>query len=341
MNLDERKLQVLCAVVDEYIKTGEPIGSKTIIASGNIRVSSATIRNDMAALEKMGFLVQPHTSAGRIPSCLGCRMYIEKLMHPQTLTKQQKDSIDDMLKIGRESVDSIMDNAVDALSDATGLAVINLSNVLKFAVITRVEIIPAGRKLYALLMITSAGTVKNKVCRLEFELSDEQIRYFAQFINKNLQGINVDSLTPAMLQNLAIALGGYMISLSPLLYAVYELGEEFTKNSVHIRGERRLLEDGRINSGEIIRFFNEKNELAQLLSNAFGGIQVIFGKENETFTVTNSSMIVSPYQIGDRQSGVVGVMGPLRLDYAKVIPYMQYFTQSVTKLLNELYGEQI
>lgn len=336
MNLDERKLLVLSAVVDAYIRTGEPVGSKAIIANSNINVSSATIRNDMAALEKMGFLEQPHTSAGRVPSYLGYRMYIEKLMHPHCLTNEEKRDIDAKLLLGGATAESVLENAVEVLSDATGLAVVNSNNMLQFSVITRVEVIPAGRKLYALLMITSTGTIKNKLCRLEFDLTNEQIGYFAEFINKNLRGMNVENLTPAMLQNLAVALGSYMISLSPLLYAVYELSEEFSRNNINIRGEQKLIEQGDVNSAEIVRFFSGKQELAGLLSNALSGIQVLFGKENDTFTVTNSSMIVSPYRIGKKQGGSLGVVGPLRLDYAKVIPMMQYFSESVTRMLSDV-----
>lgn len=263
-------------------------------------------------------------------------MYIEKLMHPHVLSQKEKRQIDEMLSGNHATAETVVENAVEALSDLTQLAVVNASNAPHFSVITKVEVIPAGRKLYALLMITSAGTAKNKLCRLEFDLSEEQLQFFADFINKNLQGTNLEDLTPAMLQNLAIALGSYMISLSPLLYAVYELSEEFMQNNVHIKGEQKLLEQGDINSLEIVRFFHEKQELAQLLSNALNGIQVIFGKENDTFSVTNSSMILSPYQVGDNPGGSFGVVGPLRLDYAKVIPYMQYFSESVTKLLSEV-----
>ncbi len=336
MKLDQRKMNVLSIVVDEYIKTGEPVGSKTIIENFNLNVSSATIRNDMAALEKMGFLQQPHTSAGRIPSYLGYRMYIEKLMNPETLSEEEKQKIDSQLLAGGGTAQTVLENAIEVLSDATGLAVVNSTNMLQFSVITRVEVIPAGKKLYALLMITSTGDIKNKICRLEFDLSNEQLGFFTKFINENLKGKNIENLTPAMLQNLAVALGSYMISLSPLLYAVYELSEEFSKDNIQVSGEQKLLEQSDIDSVEAVRFFNEKQELSHLLASAFSGLQVVFGKENDNFTVTNSSMIMAPYQIGDELGGSFGVIGPLRLDYAKVIPYMKYLSESVTKMLSQV-----
>ena len=232
MALDDRKLLVLATIVEEYIRSGEPVGSKTILNSSKINVSSATVRNDMAALEKMGLLEQPHTSAGRIPTYLGYRLYIERLMRPYVLSAKEKHEIDEQLTRNGITAENVVDNAVQVLSDLTQLTVVNTNNMPHFSVITRVEVIPAGRRLYALLIITSSGSIKNKICRLEFDLTNEQLGFFAEFVNKNLKGINIDELTPAMLQNLAIALGSYMISLSPLLYAVYELSEEFSHDNV-------------------------------------------------------------------------------------------------------------
>lgn len=334
MQMDGRKTKVLSIVVDEYIKTGEPVGSNTVIHLLDMNVSSATIRNDMAFLEKQGLLEQPHTSAGRVPTYLGYRYYIDNLMAPKPLTGKEKKLIDSLLSDGSfQTADAVVEKAVNVLSDLTQLAVVSKSNMPVFSIITRVEVIPAGRRLYALLIITSSGTIKNKICRMEFDLSNEQISFFAKFINEHLSGINVDSLTPAMLQNLAIALGTYMMSLSPLLHAVYELSEEITKTDINLKGEQRLLASDGLSSQEVASLLAKKNELDQLLSNAFDGVSVVFGKENETFSVTNSSMIVSPYKVQGKRGGSFGVIGPVRVDYAKVIPHIKYISDSVTKLL--------
>lgn len=339
LNLDKRKLQILKAVVDAYIRTGEPVGSKTIRSDSDLNVSSATIRNDMAALEKMGYLIQPHTSAGRIPSYLGYRLYIDKLMSPQVLSPQQMEEIDERLKKG-DTMETLIDNAADVLSDITGLTVVNKSNLMNFSVITKVEVIPAGKRLYALLMITSTGSAKNKLCRLKIDLNEEQLAFFSDFLSKNLVGVNIDELTPAMLQNLAIALGSYMITLSPLLYTVYQLGEEFGREQVHVRGEQNLLAHKGINTEEMVQFIHSRQELDQLLTGAFGGIRVLFGKEGDSFAVSNSSMIVTPYKIGEQTGGSFGILGPLRLDYAKMIPYVEYFSNALTKQLGEVMKDE-
>lgn len=341
MNIDERKRRILQAVVDEYIRTGEPVGSNALLAHLRMNVSSATIRNDMAALERLGLLEQPHTSAGRVPTYLGYRFYIDHLMAPKPLSAGERKLIDSLLSQNNRTVDSVVDNAVTVLSELTNLAVVSKSNLPVFSVITRVEVIPAGRRLYALLMITSAGSVKNRICRMEFDLTYEQLAFFEKFINDNLLGLNVDGLTPAMLQNLAVALGSYMMALSPLLHGVYELSEEMAKADVSMKGEQHLLRNNALRSDEIVTLLSHKEQLCELLNAAFDGISVVFGSENESFAVTNSSLIVSPYKIKNEQVGSFGVIGPVRVDYAKVIPHIQYISESVTRLLSDVIGNDI
>ncbi len=338
MGLDERKRSVLCAVVDVYIRTGEPVGSNAVLANLGMNVSSATVRNDMAALEQMGFLEQPHTSAGRVPTYTGYRFYIDNLMSPKPLSPKERELIDSLLSKNALTVDSVIENAVSVLSELTNMAVVSQSNIPVYSVITRVEVIPAGRRLYALLMITSSGAVRNKVCRLEFDLNDSQIAYFEDFVNQHITGLNMDSLTPAMLQNLAVALGGYMMALSPLLHAVYELTEELSRVDVNLCGEQNLLVDESLRSDEVVRMLAHKNQLGELLDSAFDGISVVFGSENDSFAVTNSSMILSPYKLKNERMGSFGLIGPVRVDYSRVIPHIQYITDSVTRLLSDVVG---
>lgn len=338
MEIDERKWQVLTAVVDEYIKTGEPVGSKVVLQQLSIKVSSATVRNDMSALEQSGFLEQPHTSAGRVPTYLGYRYYIENLMAVPQLTKEEKQLIDEKLRNNDFTPDSIVENAVNVLSELTELTVVSKNTLPQFSMITHVEIIPAGRRLYALLIITSSGTIKNKICRIEFDITNEQLVYFGEFISENLTGMNLDDLTPDMLSNLATALGGYMMTLSPLLNALYSLSEEMTQVDIHLQGEQKLITSG-VNASEVVDFIAKKNELDILLSSAFDGISVVFGKENESFTITNTSMILSPYSLNNENLGSLGVIGPIRLDYSKVFSHIDYVTKSMTDLLAKVSNE--
>lgn len=337
--LDLRKRAILKIVVDEYIRQGEPVGSKFVqqmLLEQRLNVSSATIRNDMALLERLGYLEQPHTSAGRVPSYIGYRYYINELMQPEQITDEEKELIDSMIGKDSYTADAVIDNAVAVLSELTGLTAVNTGTLPQISVITKVEVIPAGHRVYALLMITSLGSVKNKICRLEFDIAPEQLDYFRGFINQHLQGVNPDELTDAAMDELGLALGSYMLSLSPLLHAVHEMSEDLSAQYVRLTGEQKLLSDGQIETTQALQLLAQRDQLIRVLEHATEDISIVFGKEEGSFAISNSSMIVSHFSVGGHQAGKFGVIGPLRINYAKVIPYIGCISDSVTRLLGEI-----
>ncbi len=334
--MDERKLKVLAAVVDEYVRTGEPVGSKAISGILDIKVSSATIRNDMAALEQLGYLEQPHTSAGRIPTFSGYRLYIEKFVDPVKLPEEEKIRLDNMLEEnGAFTEDAIIQNAVTALAELTKCTAVAANSAPKFSVISKVEVIPTGKRMYVILLITSGGNIKNKACRLEFDLSNEQLDFFSHYVQENLQGVAIEELSEEMFDKMVTALGTYMVILSPLVKSIYELSSDLKQNSVTFSGEENLFSCNDLDKTEIVRFIEHKNELSNMLDDTFNGIQIKFGHENNDFIIGNSSMIVSKYKKGSKTAGSIGIIGPMRIDYAKIIPYVEYFTEKLTLLMSD------
>ncbi len=333
--MDERKLKILSAIVEQYIMTGEPIGSKALHDILDISVSPATIRNDMAALEHMGYLEQPHTSAGRVPTFNGYRMYVDKLMLANPISEVDKNLIDEMLQFDDMAEEAILQKASLALAEVTKCATIVSNNTPKFSVISKVEVVPTGKRLYVILMITSSGNIKNKVCRLEFDLSNEQLDFFSNFIKTNVEGVSIDTLSDEMLENMAMAMGTYMMTLMPLVEGVCEMSRDLADKKVDIKGETNLLACKDFNSNEIIEFIENKNEFTALLDDSFSGINVMFSKEKQDFVISNSSIITAPFLKGDKQVGTLGIIGPMRIDYAKIIPYIQYFTEKITEMFSE------
>ena len=175
--LDSRKLRILSAVVDEYIITGEPVGSKAIM--NYVRASSATIRNEMAELEKQGYLEQPHTSAGRVPTYKGYRLYVDSLMEKNPLSEDEIQIIDEMFPDDFTTEDELVESATAALAEITKCAAVASNTSPKFSIISKLEVIPTGKRMYVLLMITSNGSIKNKVCRLQFDLTGEQLEFLS------------------------------------------------------------------------------------------------------------------------------------------------------------------
>ncbi|MDE6599099.1 MAG: heat-inducible transcriptional repressor HrcA [Oscillospiraceae bacterium] len=333
--MDERKRRILAAVVDAYILTGEPVGSKAIAALPDIRVSPATIRNDMAMLEQLGYLEQPHTSAGRIPTYSGYRLYIDELMNAKTLSDEEKTLLDNCLDVDVPTADALIESASKALAELTHCATVVKNVAPKFSVITKVELIPTGRRMYVLLMVTSSGNIKNKVCRLEFDLTNEQIEFFSRYMAENLQGVSIEDLDGDTIDRLVSAMGAYMVTLAPLLQGVCELAEGFKDNEIKLQGEKNLLARQDINSDQIVEFFENRNKVVKnMLDDSFGDLQVLFG-EDGGFIIENSSMIVSKIKKDGKTAGSLGVIGPMRLDYAKIIPYLEYLTDRITDIISE------
>lgn len=332
--MERRAAKILAAIVDAYIKTGEPVGSKLLAQDPDIGVSPATIRNHMAALEQEGYLDHPHTSAGRVPTYKGFRYYVENLMSPEPINPELLLTIDERLQSDM-SAEAIVENASTALAEITQCAAISTNHVSKFSVITKVDVVPAGKRMYVLLMITSNGTIKNKVCRMEFDMTNEQMSDFTEFLNEHLRGVNIENMSEEYVERLTAALGGYMLSLAPLLHAVYELSEEMLRDSVEVKGEANLLTCAEFPAQDVIRFIERKAELSNLLEDAFSGINIRFGEENGTFAISNSTVISASYSKDGRPAGAIGVIGPMRMDYRKVIPYIEYLSRKVTQMLSE------
>lgn len=328
-------MKILAAIVDEYIRTGEPVGSKVLAARADISVSSATIRNTMAALEAEGYLDHPHTSAGRMPTFKGYRFYIDNLMSPEPVSHDALEQFDEKLSGSAVTAEEIIKTASTALAEITKCATFSTSHIPRFSVITKVDVIPTGKRMYVLLLITSDGEVKNRVCRMEFDLSQEQMEFFTRFVNSHLQGVNLSNMTDEYVESLASALGSYMMTLSPLLYAVCEMSGEMMKDSIDVKGETNLLSCQEFPMVDVMKFLEQKNELAMLLDSAFSGINIKFGAEEGTFAINNSTFVSASYYKDGKPAGRLGVIGPMRLDYRRVIPYIEYFSNKVTQLLSQ------
>lgn len=334
--VDARKRRILSAVVDLYIRTGEPVGSKTISQLPDIHVSAATVRNDMAVLEELGYLEQPHTSAGRVPTFNGYRMYIEEISAEGTLPKEERDRLDEML--GDESQlteDLILQSATTALSQITKCATVVSNFAPKYSVISKVDVIPTGKRMYVVLLITSDGKIKNRACRLQFDLTHEHMDFFKHFMEENLEGVSVSDLSEEKLEQMITAMGTYMMTLSPLVQGICEMSKDLQQNELYMTGEQNLFSCDDLDKAEVAKFMMHKQELSGLLDDSFQGIKVMFGEEGNDFVIGNSSMIVSKYQKGDHTAGSLGVIGPMRLNYAKVIPYIEYFTEKISHLISE------
>ena len=288
----------------------------------------------MAALEQMGYLEQPHTSAGRIPTFAGYRLYIDELMTLPDLPDEEKSRLDSLLGDKDTPEELLVQNAAAALTEITQCAAVVTNSAPRFSVISKVEVIPTGKRLYVILLITSNGSIKNKACRLEFDLSHEQLEFFTHYIEENLNGVSVEQLSEEMFDKMVAAVSAYMVSLSPLVKGICELSEDLRQQELTLSGGEKLLSCEELDKMEVVRFIEHKNQLSDMLEDTFSGIQVKFGSESDSFAIGNSSLIVSKYRKDGKEAGSLGVIGPMRVDYKKIIPYVDYLTQKISYLMS-------
>ena len=288
----------------------------------------------MAVLEQLGYLEQPHTSAGRIPTYLGYRLYIDELMTLPELSDSEKSRLDELLGGEDTPEELLIQNAAAALTELTQCAAVVTNSAPRFSVISKVEVIPTGKRLYVILLITSNGSIKNKACRLEFDLTNEQLEFFTHYVEQNLSGVSVDELSEEMLDKMITAVSAYMVSLSPLVKGICELSEDLKQQQLTVSGSEKLLSCNELDKMEVVRFIEHKHELVDLLEDSFSGVQIKFGADNN-FAIGNSSMIVSKYRKKGKEAGSLGIIGPMRVDYKKIIPYIEYLTHKISDLMSE------
>lgn len=338
MKLSERKERILANIVEYYIATGEPVGSKTLLEHSDLSVSSATVRNEMAELSALGYIEQPHTSAGRIPSQLGYRYYVDNLMSQYELPLQEKRLIESRILGSSGEPQQILEQAGQVLAEITNCAVVSTTPCDEHAVIRRVELVPLGNRTAMMIMLSSSGILKSKVCRTECELSLELIEMFYNVVSQHFIGKSAEEVTIAMIQTLALSLGSKSLAMSPLLVTLSDLAQMTEQTQLLLEGQSNLLNyTDYSNAYEIMEFLRQSDPLTTLFSSKknTGSPSILIGKENQFRELQDSSMIFSKYNVSGKESGTLGIIGPTRIDYARLIPSLKYLTEIVGNIMSD------
>ena len=238
MELGKRKEMILAAIVEQYIKTGEPIGSKFLMTALPISVSSATIRNEMNALAEMGYLDQPHTSAGRIPSQKGYRYYIDHLMNKCELDEDERQMVKEELERCAGNPEKLLSKAGELLAKITNCAALATSPTDAGATVKRIEIVPVGSKIAMIVLMTSTGIIKNAVCRLDVPLTVDMIENFHEIVDNTFIGHPVSDIGTVMIQTLVASLGANALAMSPLFVVLADLANQAVRAEVLLEGEQ-------------------------------------------------------------------------------------------------------
>ena len=343
MDIGERKLKILSIVVDDYVATGEPVGSKRVCSVLENSVSSATVRNDMAELSALGLIEQPHTSAGRVPTQLGFRLYVDKLMQKKELTAKERDYIDSLLDEFACEPDRFLASACELLASITGFAVLYTTPSDKLARIRHIELVPTGARTVILLMVTSVGVMRSRVCRLELDINAETLLLFRRVLNEQLAGKVLMEITPAFIQNVAVSLKELMLVISPLLLTASELAKNSMETKLELRGAENLLAHPDIDflqARALFSLVSSGDELANIMDTGKTSSKIFIGKESGRNEFEFLSLVVCSYRLGNMGAGSIGVIGPVRMDYADISAKVEYFAQAAGKLIMRSLGEE-
>lgn len=341
MDLGERKQKILSAIIESYVRTGEPVGSKALVALLDNAVSSATIRNEMAELSAMGFLDQPHTSAGRIPTAKAFRLYIDRLMPRQSLPEEARRDIDERLAGSSGDPERLVGDAAQALAAATGCAAVSTTPSEEDSCIRRIEVIRISPRSAALLLMTGSGVLRSRVCRFDADLRADTLETLARALTGSFLGLHLTAVGLPQVQTLLFSLGDEGLLCAPALTAFYELVQESAEAEVLLSGQLNLLQHPDFElerARSLLAFLSRRELLAHILTAHSGGLRVVLGEESLQPELNGSSIILTRYSIGGHADGSIGIIGPLRMDYAATIPRLEYFAQAIGRILSDLLG---
>ena len=337
MEMTERKKKVLRSVVDLYIRTAEPVGSKAITQLPDMQYSSATIRNEMADLTEMGYLEQPHTSAGRIPSPAGYRLYVDELMSDYRLSMDETRSINTAIEEKMQRVDKLVERVARLVSQATDLPAISVASHFGGATVKRFELILASKGSVILVAMLTNDEVVNKLIKLPLSVTEEDLKILSAVLNATMVGLNVEEFSQSLLERVMQSAGA-AASLVPIVmeFTVETLNKQ-TRTNMAVAGQMRLLgqpEYRDVDKAQRVLTTLDEEALANLpaVMHDQNGTKVLVGPEHVAQELKDTSVVMTKFDIGDGMQGMIGVVGPTRMDYAKVTARLSYFAESLSKM---------
>ena len=340
MELTERKKKVLRTIVDMYIRTAEPVGSKAIAEMQDMNYSSATIRSEMADLTAMGYLEQPHTSAGRIPSAAGYRLYVDELMADYRLSLDEADSINSAIEAKMEKVDKLMEKVAKLVSQATDLPAISVAERSGGATVKRFDLILAGSGSFILVVMLSNDQVVNKLIKLPLQVGENGLKLLSAVLNAAMTDLSVEEFTPALMERLM----NYAGAAASLVPVIVDFTAETLRNqrgtNMAVAGQARLLQQPEyhdIDKAHRMLTTLDEDTLSALpaVMQGANGTKVLVGPENVAEDLKDTSVVMTKFDIGDGLQGMIGVVGPTRMDYAKVTARLSYFAESLSKMFGK------
>ena len=332
--LDERKKKVLQAIVEEYINTAEPVSSNSLITKYDLNCSSATIRNEMADLEKKGLLDKMHTSSGRVPSAKGYRYYVDELLKDDNISLEEVKYISEKLESKVNEIEDLTKITANTISEVTHYTTIAIGPKASEQIIEEIKFVLLGSRMILAVIMTDTQMVKETIIKFDEDISEKQVKTLNYVFNNKLKNQPIEIINKPLEEYLYQEMSDMVKIIKPIIEQIKKL--LFEDNEIHMQGTRRELDLPEFNSLQVAKNFmnilDEKELIADMLNSGFAeDINVYIGGENEKEELKDFSVITFKHKVGNKDIGTIGIIGPKRMDYSKVISVMKY----ISKKLNE------
>lgn len=338
VELSERRKKILAAVVDEYIATAEPVGSKRILEKSGMQISSATVRNELAELTNMGYLEQPHTSAGRVPTPKGYRIYVNELMERSRVSAEEAEKINQSLNLKMQQLDKMVSDVGRLAAEMTDYPVLAMA-AKPAATAKRFDLIYVDPNTFIIVAMLSDDTVRNKLVHLPFSVGQDMIQKLSTVFNSSFTGVKESEITPLMISSAERSTGDTMGLVAAIAAFTIEVLSESKTSQAAVTGEAKLLQLPEFRDPDkahrVMDYLADTEHLNALPEVDFGDdVKMLIGPENIAEELKDSSVILARYNCGDGMQGIIGVVGPTRMDYSRVAAKLKYIADGLSRALS-------
>ncbi|AOY77570.1 heat-inducible transcriptional repressor HrcA [Clostridium formicaceticum] len=342
MDLNNRKIKILQAIIHDYIETAEPVGSRTLSKKYSLGVSPATIRNEMSDLEELGYLTQPHTSAGRIPSDKGYRLYVDNLMEIKMIADLQRKNIQNNLLRKFGEVEQLLQYSSKIISQLTNYTSAVLTPQIKENKIKRIQLVPIDQQSIIAVMVTDTGIIKNPLVNVKEGINSDQLEKVSNLLNQKLQGMTISDIENQMLQILMTELSEFNSIIESVAPKIFSALEAIEDAELFLSGTTNIFNFPEFNdvfkAKSFLKMLEEKQTISSIISSSReDGINISIGSENIYQEAKECSLVTATYKVDGVIVGRLSVIGPTRMDYSNVVGVMNQISQYINELLRTRY----
>ena len=336
MDLSERKLKILQAIIADFIRTAEPVGSRTISKNYDLGISPATIRNEMSDLEELGYLTHPHTSSGRVPSEKAYRLYVNQMMNKRELTEEEKTSISMQLNSNVTELENLVQRAAHVLSEITNLTAFALTPRQDHDTLKYINLLPVDEKTVVLMLVSESGKVSNTAVKLDRPISEETLQLLAKTMTYNYRGKTLsEALTFDIIKAVKSDAEAMTMFEENIVPNFVRTLEDMLNVHLYMDGLTNIFSLPEYNDLDKAKMFlemvNKKDDLTKTLINRDNGVIITIGNENQNEMMQDCSLISATYHVDGKMVGKIGVIGPTRMRYGEVTSVVEYLTENISK----------